>query len=132
MCIRDSNYQVRFSSNVNHSNQLPSGVQGEGYAKLDGKRKMLLYRSKERGMLENDLILGTFAYNNLSNLSEAQVDQYELILNQLDPDLYQWLTNKAELPPELDNEVMAMLKAHTQNRPLKDGNLYEGLSLIHI
>jgi len=70
------------------SNQLPT-LHEENYHKLDARRKKLLYRSKERGMLETDLLLGTFALKHLHTLNETQLQQYEALLDAIDPDLYQ-------------------------------------------
>ena len=45
-------------------------------------KKQLIYRSKQRGWLEVDLILGSWATDNVMSLSESQLKQYESILNQ--------------------------------------------------
>lgn len=37
----------------------------------------LLYQSRKRGMLENDLILSTFAHKYLNKLNEKQIDEYD-------------------------------------------------------
>lgn len=44
---------------------------------LDSRRKSILYRSSNLGMLELDLLVGKFAKNNFQNLSEEDCDAYE-------------------------------------------------------
>ena len=46
-------------------------------------RKKLLYRSKQRGWLEVDIILGSWASDNLMNLNNTQLVNYEKILNKI-------------------------------------------------
>lgn len=48
---------------------------------LDIRRKRLIYRSKQRGWLEVDLLLGTWAHENVHLLTEAELDEYEAFVN---------------------------------------------------
>ena len=59
----------------------------------------------------------TFASAYLKKLSPSQLDLYDDIINRPNNDwqLYYWMTGKEETPAEYDNEVMDMLKVHTQN-----------------
>lgn len=59
-----------------------------------------------------DLLLGFFADANLYGFSEAEVDQYEALLEQSDPDLYNWITGSEMLPAAMDNAVLRRLCAH--------------------
>ncbi|EGC35743.1 hypothetical protein DICPUDRAFT_32960 [Dictyostelium purpureum] len=81
-------------------------------------RKKLLYQSKERGMLENDLLLGSFATNNIQKLTEQQLKDYDLLLQQPDPDIFNWILNKTVIPDEFETEVLKMIQHHCQNDPL--------------
>lgn len=78
----------------------------------------LLYQSRKRGMLENDLLLSTFADKHLHLLTPELVDQYDKLINEPsnDWDLFYWLTGKQEPPVEFKNQVFDMLKDHTQNK----------------
>merc|ERR1711941_146599 len=105
------------SSSPNFTNQLPT-YDDVKYSQLDSRRKRLLFRSKERGMLETDLILGSYAIQNLEAMNETQLAQFEQILDCIDPDLFLYLTKKVETPAELDNEVMHAIQKHTFNNPL--------------
>ncbi len=62
-------------------------------------RKRLIFRSNHRGTKEMDLIMGSFADQNVEAFDEGQLQEYEDILTQNDPNLYNWLTDK-EKPPE--------------------------------
>lgn len=64
-------------------------------AKLDqdeARLKRLRMRSWRRGMKEMDLILGPFADSEMGNLTPAELDDYEALLNENDQDLYPWVT----------------------------------------
>eukprot|EP01088_Endostelium_zonatum_P002130 TRINITY_DN12579_c0_g1_i1.p1 TRINITY_DN12579_c0_g1~~TRINITY_DN12579_c0_g1_i1.p1 ORF type:complete len:104 (+),score=15.81 TRINITY_DN12579_c0_g1_i1:103-414(+) len=60
---------VQKKKDLPKSNQLPSMNTEE----MDSYRKMLYYRSKERGMLEADLLLGTFALRYLPTMNQTQL-----------------------------------------------------------
>ena len=51
-------------------------------------RKKLLYRSKQRGWLEVDLILGSWATDNISKLSYLELKNYEKFLNKDTTEIY--------------------------------------------
>ena len=48
---------------------------------LDARRRKLLFRSWHRGMREMDLILGAFADAEIGALTDAEIDQYERLLD---------------------------------------------------
>lgn len=73
------------------------------------RRKRLRYRSWHRGMKEADLVLGGFADHHLASLSEPELDQFECILEQSDPDLMAWFTRRQPVPPGLDTSVMKLV-----------------------
>lgn len=58
--------------------------------------KKLYYRSWHRGCKETDVILGHFADTHLSELSSAQLDVYERLLDEQDADIWSWLIGKEE------------------------------------
>lgn len=77
------------------------------------RRKSLLYRSRQRGWLELDLILGTWAENNLDKLTPVELIEYETVVKQENPDLMNWLCEGRELPAELNTSIMHKLIAYT-------------------
>eukprot|EP00658_Telonema_sp_P-2_P050154 TRINITY_DN38200_c0_g1_i1.p2 TRINITY_DN38200_c0_g1~~TRINITY_DN38200_c0_g1_i1.p2 ORF type:complete len:140 (-),score=57.39 TRINITY_DN38200_c0_g1_i1:15-434(-) len=64
----------------------------------DGMRRKLIYRAKQRGWLEMDLILGDWAATNLVDMEEFQLRQFEEILDMENPDLFKWLTGQEAVP----------------------------------
>ena len=107
---------VQNKKDLPKSNQLPS-MKNPG--DMDKYRKMLYFRSKERGMLEADLLLGTFALRYLPTMNEKQLVEYENLLEQYDVDVVPWIMNKTEVPETLNTEVMKLLKQHVQQNPMK-------------
>lgn len=77
----------------------------------------LIYQSRKRGMLENDLLLSTFASKYLKTMTVEQVQQYDTLINKPsnDWDIFYWATNKKPTPPEYDTGVMTLLKEHVKN-----------------
>lgn len=75
------------------------------------RRKRLLYQSRYRGQLENDLLLGRFASVHLVALDRAQLDRYEALLAESDPDLLAWISGREPVPPRHDHDVFARLRA---------------------
>ena len=67
----------------------------------DTRLKRLKMRSMRRGIKEMDLILSTFADNELAAMSPDQLDIYEALLAENDQDLYQWVTGQADAPEHL-------------------------------
>lgn len=71
-------------------------------------RKRLLHRSRQRGMLEVDLLLGKWASENvilenggnmqINRLTRDELDQYEALLNSETVDIFGWIMDKNPLP----------------------------------
>ncbi|KAI9849837.1 MAG: succinate dehydrogenase assembly factor 2 [Sclerophora amabilis] len=57
-------------------------------------RARLNYQSRKRGTLESDLLLSTFADAHLAGMSPAQLQQYDLFLDENDWDIYYWATQE--------------------------------------
>jgi len=74
------------------------------------RRKRLRFRSWHRGTREMDLLVGSFADAHLAAFDDRQLDRFEGLLLESDPDLYNWMIGRAELPPDLDHDVMRMLR----------------------
>jgi len=59
-----------------------------------------------------DLLMGSFADTYLGSFSEAQLAEYEALLELADPDLYNCITGAAILPATHDGEVARLLCKH--------------------
>lgn len=63
--------------------------------------KRMQMRSMRRGIKEMDIILSAYAHANLSKMSESELDLYDEMLDESDPDLYQWVTGQVAAPDAL-------------------------------
>ncbi len=68
---------------------------------LDVRRKRLVYRSKQRGWLEVDLLLGTWASMNVHGLNDDELDQFEEFVNMETIDIYNVLTLRSDVPEHM-------------------------------
>jgi antitoxin CptB len=78
---------------------------------LDQRRRKLLFRSWRRGMRETDLILGTFADAKLGALTEAEVEQYERLLDIPDTELLPWITGEKAIPESQFTDIFRRILA---------------------
>ena len=72
--------------------------------------RKLIYRSWHRGTKELDMILGNFAESNLHNLNETELNEYLVILDEEDPDLYQWLVNNQNPNKNIDMNIINKIR----------------------
>merc|ERR1711915_917599 len=81
---------------------------------LEEKRSRLIYQSRKRGMLENGLLLGSFAKRYIATMDQEQLTLYDRLINlpSNDWEIYYWATENKPTPEEFDNVVMDMLKEH--------------------
>ncbi|CAH2091870.1 unnamed protein product [Euphydryas editha] len=84
---------------------------------LEKRKARLHYQSRKRGMLENDLLLSTFAKKHLDSFTEKQTIMYDRLINSPsnDWDIFYWIIEKKPTPQEFDNEIMDLLKKHAKN-----------------
>src|SRR3954453_16657258 len=57
-----------------------------------------------------DLIMGRFADAEIGTLAEAELAEFERLIEVPDRDLYLWLTGEAKTPPSYDTPVFRRLK----------------------
>ena len=62
-------------------------------------------RISKRGMRENEKVLGRFAQLRVADMDEQQLQQFEKLLDQFDPDMNKWLLRKEPIPKELASPV---------------------------
>lgn len=65
---------------------------------LSDLRKKLLFRAWHRGTREADLLMGRFAEAHMADWSDTQVAQFDALLAETDPDIYDWLTGRLPHP----------------------------------
>jgi antitoxin CptB len=82
---------------------------------MESRLKRLVFRAHHMGSNENDILFGKFAERYLDRLSPEQVDRFETLIAETDTDLFNWVTDKQPVPPELDHDVMGMIKFFVRN-----------------
>ena len=83
---------------------------------MDATRRKLLFRSEHRGTKEMDVILGTFARTFLPTATDEQVNDYAEVLEENDPDLYNWISGREDLPAQKNNPVLKSLVGYQVTR----------------
>ncbi|KAG6817110.1 hypothetical protein H0H87_012631 [Tephrocybe sp. NHM501043] len=83
---------------------------------VDTLRARLVYQSRKRGTLESDLLLSTFARDNLGTMTEAELKEYDRLLDEADWDIYYWATGKRAAPERwADSDMLRRLAKHAKN-----------------
>jgi len=83
------------------------------------RRRRLLFRSQHRGTREMDLLMGRFAEAALSQLSDRELLDFELLMEMPDSDVLNWLTGMDPVPAEFETALFKKLQAfHSHPRPL--------------
>ena len=80
---------------------------------LNSYRKQLLYRSKQRGWLEVDIILGSWASDNLNNMDKDKLVKYEKILNQDTTDIFDIIVKSKSVPHDLDKDLIKNIQNYS-------------------
>lgn len=81
-------------------------------ADLDPRRRRILFRCWHRGLREMDLVFGQFADNELPGLSEADLDEFERIMDEEDNDLVRWILGTLPVPEHLQTPLFQRVAAY--------------------
>jgi succinate dehydrogenase flavin-adding protein (antitoxin of CptAB toxin-antitoxin module) len=103
---------------------------------VETRRKRLVYRSKQRGWLEVDLLLGTWASENVPHLSSDELDQFEAFVNMETIDIYNVITLRLDVPEELKQNgrsVAERIQEWARSSPLgkADPDTYKAVKTEH-
>ncbi len=79
---------------------------------IENKRKRLIFRSEHRGTKEMDLLMGSFAKKYIHEFNAEQLSWYDDLIENNDPDLYNWIIGKEPEPRDIAGELFDTLKAH--------------------
>ena len=71
--------------------------------------KRLAMRSMRRGIKEMDIILSAYATENLETMDEATIQLYDVLLDENDQDLYQWVTGQV---PAIRSGIRRRVQRH--------------------
>ena len=77
---------------------------------LDLRRRKLLFRAWHRGMRETDLIMGRFADAAIAQLTEAELAEFERLMEVPDRELLAWVTGEADVPADYDTALFRRLR----------------------
>jgi antitoxin CptB len=75
------------------------------------RRKRLIYQCSHRGMKEMDVILSEFAGRSLGELTGAELDVLEALLEVPDDLLYRWIAGQEPVPAEHDTLIFRRIAA---------------------
>ncbi len=81
----------------------------------DIQKKRLFYRATHRGTKEADAIIGGFVRAKIEDLSEAQLDSLEQLLDCPDVDLMDWLRDRRPMPVDDTLEALSLIKDYQQH-----------------
>lgn len=73
--------------------------------------KRLKMRSWRRGTKEMDLILGPFSDVGLAFLDDSALASYEALLNEVDHDIYQWVSGQVKTPDRYLN-ILTIIRSN--------------------
>ena len=82
---------------------------------LPVRHRRLQFRSWHRGSREVDILLGQFCDQHLLEMKEEDLEQFETLLEQPDPDIWNWVIGRQKIPADFDNTVMRRLKKYATN-----------------
>ncbi len=80
---------------------------------IEIRRKRLRYQCSHRGTKELDYLLGRFTEAHVARLTAEQLDRFEALLANPDPDIYRWIRGGEPVPEEFDSDVIRLIKNFT-------------------
>ena len=89
------------------------------------RRKRMLYRSKQRGWLEVDLLLGSIAAVHVKDMSCSELDEFEDVLKEETIDVFNFVTGKQNIPAHLaTNSVLKRLQEYAKKNTINSPESY--------
>lgn len=79
---------------------------------LDPRRKRALFRAWHRGTRELDLVMGRFADREIATLSEDELGEFERLMEEPDPEVYDWIIARAIPPKVFDTPLLGRLRLY--------------------
>lgn len=127
------NYSIHVRSDSPDNNDIHSGITGVNVwssvntnnKSIEELKKELLWRSKQRGILELDLLIGTYCNQHIHSWNNNQLQQFERILDIESPDLLQIVLKKQDIPDELKGDVLDDIMKYTHQQT-KQWNIHTG------
>lgn len=100
------------------------------------RKKRLIYRAKQRGWLEVDLLLGTWASSFVPSLTLDELNQFEDFVNMETIDIYNVITLRMDAPEDMKrlngDGVVEKIQDWARSSPLGvDPKMYELVKKEH-
>ena len=77
---------------------------------LSNRVRRLIYQASYTGMKETDLLLGHFAKMHLPHMGDADLTDFENLLEAGDQQIYAWVMGSAQLPNAYNTSVFRLIK----------------------
>lgn len=71
-----------------------------------------MYRAKQRGLLELDLLIGIFAERHVPSMSSERLAETQRLLDEENVDLFKWLTQQSEAPQHVQQNSVFQVLPH--------------------
>ncbi|AVX04672.1 succinate dehydrogenase assembly factor 2 [Maritalea myrionectae] len=78
--------------------------------------KRIKYRAHHRGTQEMDIILGGFVDARVADFDSSMLDRLEILMNETDADLYQWIIGQPGTTQCQDSELLDMIIAYQREK----------------
>lgn len=78
--------------------------------------KKLLFQSRHRGTREADFLIGGFAERYLADLKDAELDAFERLLAEPDPDIVDWVLDRTPVPTLHQSRVLDLIRKFKTER----------------
>jgi antitoxin CptB len=79
--------------------------------------RYLRMKASQRGLLEAELVLRPFIDRRLPSLSGAELDQFEILIDLPDLDLWEVITGRRSAPPEVSEVLISEIRGFLGARP---------------
>jgi antitoxin CptB len=91
-------------------------------AGLDARKRRVLFRARRRGLREMDLVMGQFADMNLPEMDEADLCEFERLLDVPDPEVLAWIVGDEPTPCAFDTPLFRRLRAAPREALARDAD----------
>ena len=83
---------------------------------LSDRVRRLVYQASYTSMKETDLLLGHFAKTYLAELCDADLTDFENLLDAGDQSIYAWVMGNEPVPDAYDTAVFNLIKSFKDNK----------------
>ncbi|NJR14028.1 MAG: succinate dehydrogenase assembly factor 2 [Phyllobacteriaceae bacterium] len=85
---------------------------------LDERRKRALWRAWRRGTREMDIMFGLFANEAIAGFDDADLAEFERLLDEQDTDLQKWFMGQVPVATDFDTPLFHRIVAFRAAHPI--------------